>query len=82
MYKKLSKIWTSLNQNITVNKRELLLGVTASTLAGILLGIFLSPRKTTTIGSNNGSNNGNNNSDCKGTLKGIASPEEADEAAE
>ena len=49
--------WNDLNQNITVNKRELVLGIAACTLAGVVVGILLSPNKTMTIGSHNGSNN-------------------------
>ena len=59
MCKKLEKIWSSLDRTILVNKRELVLGVAACTLAGVLAGILLSPRKTVTIGSHNGNNNGN-----------------------
>ena len=57
MCKKLEKFWNSLDCSLIVNKRELVLGVTACTLAGILMGMLLSPRKTVTIGSNNGNNN-------------------------
>lgn len=37
--------------------REILLAGTSLFLVGILLGIVLSPKKNTTIGSNNGNNN-------------------------
>ena len=60
MCKKLEKFWNSLDCSLIVNKRELVLGVTACTLAGILMGMLLSPRKTVTIGSNNGNNNTGN----------------------
>ena len=60
MLEKLQKAWKALDRNVTVNKRELVLGISACTLAGVVLGVFLSPRKTTTIGSNNGSNNSGN----------------------
>ena len=59
MCKKLEKFWNSLDRVIVVNKRELVLGLTACTLAGVLTGILLSPRKMVTIASNNGNNNGN-----------------------
>ena len=57
MCKKLEKFWNSLDRSVVVNKRELVLGVAACTLAGVLMGMLLSPRKTVTIGSNNGNNN-------------------------
>ena len=57
MGKKLEKFWNSLDRSVVVNKRELVLGVAACTLAGVLMGMLLSPRKTVTIGSNNGNNN-------------------------
>lgn len=60
MCKKLEKFWNSLDRAVVVNKRELVLGVAACTLAGILAGMLLSPRKTVTIGSNNGNNNTGN----------------------
>ena len=60
MLKKIEKFWKSLDRNMTLNKRELFLGVTACTLAGILTGILLSPKKTVTIGSHNGNNNTGN----------------------
>ena len=56
MCKKLEKFWNSLDRTILVNKRELVLGVAACTLAGVLAGILLSPRKTVTIGSHNSNN--------------------------
>ena len=59
MCKKLEKFWSSLDRTILVNKRELVLGLTVCTLAGVVAGILLSPRKTVTIASNNGNNNGN-----------------------
>lgn len=60
MCKKLKENWVSLDRVITVNQRELVLGVAAATLAGVLTGILLSPRKTVTIGSHNGNNNTGN----------------------
>lgn len=60
MCKKLEKFWNSLDRAVVVNKRELVLGITACTLAGVLMGILLSPRKTVTIGRNNGNNNTGN----------------------
>ncbi len=57
MLRKLEKTWKSLDRTISVNQRELVLGVAACTLAGIVLGVFLSPRKNQTIGSYNGNHN-------------------------
>ena len=74
MCKKLEKIWSSLDRTILVNKRELVLGVAACTLAGVLAGILLSPRKTVTIGSHNGNNN-------TGNSAGLTTADEPEEAA-
>ena len=74
MCKKLEKFWNSLDRVIVVNKRELVLGVTACTLAGILMGVLLSPRKTVTIGSNNGNNN-------TGNPAGLTAGDEAEDAS-
>ena len=54
MTKKCNELWQSLNVPVLVNKRELVLGIMVCTLAGILFGILFSPKKHTTIGSNNG----------------------------
>ena len=74
MCKKLEKIWNSLDRTILVNKRELVLGVAACTLAGVLAGILLSPRKTVTIGSHNGNNN-------TGNSAGLTTSDEPEEAS-
>ncbi len=60
MYEKVKKFWVCLNRNIVVNKRELFLGMACCTLAGILTGMMVSPKKTVTIGSHNGSHNTGN----------------------
>ena len=74
MCKKLEKFWNSLDRTILVNKRELVLGVAACTLAGVLAGILLSPRKTVTIGSHNGNNN-------TGNSAGLTTSDEPEEAS-
>ena len=56
MYEKVEKFWVCLNRNIVVNKRELFLGMACCTLAGILTGMMVSPKKTVTIGSHNTGN--------------------------
>ncbi|MCM1258560.1 MAG: hypothetical protein NC307_11985 [Roseburia sp.] len=61
MAKKFNELWESLDVPVLVNKREMVLVVTVCALAGILLGILFSPKKSTTIGSNNGNNSGNGN---------------------
>ena len=76
MQEKIKKFWTSLDRTISVNKRELVLGVAACTLAGVVLGVFLSPRKTTTIGSSNGSNNSGNSALVPAKPGEDAQPEE------
>ena len=81
MCKKLEKFWNSLDCSLIVNKRELVLGVTACTLAGILMGMLLSPRKTVTIGSNNGNNNTGNSAGLTagGEAEDTSSDEETQE---
>lgn len=54
---KLRKFWSDLDVTVNVNKRELVLGVAACTLAGAVFGLLCSPRKTVTVGSHNGCNN-------------------------
>ena len=56
MTEKMQDCWKSLNRTIIVNQRELVLGVAACTLAGIVVGMLFSPRKNVTIGSNNSGN--------------------------
>ncbi len=54
MMKKMKAFWESLEDFTTVSKRELFLEVVCCALAGFVLGILFSPKKTTIIGSNNG----------------------------
>ena len=68
MCAKLQKYWKSLDRNLIVNQRELLLGLTVCALAGVLTGILVSPRKHMTIGSYNGHNS-----------SGCPAPQEDDE---
>ena len=56
MYEKVKKFWVCLNRNIVVNKRESFLGMACCTLAGILTGMMVSPKKKVTIGSHNTGN--------------------------
>ena len=65
--KKVKNFWNSLEGVTTISKREVFLGMTTCTLAGIVLGIVLFPRHMM-IGSNNGNHSGNNESmkDCCG----------------
>ena len=72
MLEKMKAFWNSLDNNVVIQQRELFLGVTACTLAGVLAGMLLSPKKTVTIGSNNGNNNTDNaaslgETDCEET---------------
>ena len=55
----LKQIFSNLDEEKVVSKREMLLTVTTCTLAGILLGILVSPKKRMMIGSHNGCYNGN-----------------------
>lgn len=45
----------------TITKKEICLSLSVVFLTGMVLGIFLSPKKRVMIGSNNGNNSGNNN---------------------
>ena len=45
--------WNSLNQNIVVNQRELVLGLAVCTLAGVVIGMMMAPPKEITVGSGN-----------------------------
>lgn len=59
----LKKTWASLDRRILVNQRELLLGLAVCTLAGLVTGMLLSPRKNVNVASNNYSCE-NYSSDC------------------
>lgn len=74
MTEKIKACWKSLDRRIIVNQRELVLGLAVCTLAGIVTGIMLSPKKNVTIGSNNGSNNSGNSGN------GTVLPSDAGEA--
>lgn len=74
MTEKIKACWKSLDRRIIVNQRELVLGLAVCTLAGIVTGIMLSPKKNVTIGSNNGSNNSGNSGN------GTVLPSDASEA--
>ena len=74
MTEKIKVCWKSLDRRIIVNQRELVLGLAVCTLAGIVTGIMLSPKKNVTIGSNNGSNNSGNSGN------GTVLPSDAGEA--
>ena len=52
--KKMKMLWESLEDMATVSKRELFLELVTCALAGFVLGIIFSPKKTTMIGCNNG----------------------------
>ena len=74
MTEKIKACWKSLDRRISVNQRELVLGLAVCALAGIVTGIMLSPKKNVTIGSNNGSNNSGNSGN------GTVLPSDAGEA--
>lgn len=48
---------SGLDATVKLSKRELLLGTIACITSGMVLGMLMSPRKTTMFGCNNGSNN-------------------------
>ena len=50
---RIKEFWTNLNEEITVNRRELVLGVAACALAGVVIGMLMAPPKDITIGSGN-----------------------------
>ncbi len=58
MRKFLMGIFSNMEEEKIMTKKELLLTVSTCTLAGILLGILFSPKKKTMIGSHNGCYNG------------------------
>lgn len=58
MRKFLMEIFSNMEEEKIMTKKELLLTVSTCTLAGILLGILFSPKKKTMIGSHNGCYNG------------------------
>ena len=73
---KITSCWKNLDRKIMVNQRELVLGVAACALAGVVVGIFLSPRKNVTIGSHNASNNQGNNATLPADIQVNAEDEE------
>lgn len=54
---KTERFFKSLDVNVTVKKRELVLAISAFTLLGIVIGALFSPRKSTVIGSYNSADN-------------------------
>ena len=50
---RIKEYWNALNENITVNRRELVPGIAACTLAGVVIGMLMAPPKDITIGSGN-----------------------------
>ncbi len=57
--KAIKKFWDSLDEVTMISKRELFLEIVATALAGIVLGILLTPKKSVTIGSHNCGNGHN-----------------------
>ena len=54
---KTERFFKSLDVNVTISKRELVLTIAAFTLLGIVIGAMFSPRKSTVIGSYNSADN-------------------------
>lgn len=84
MLKKLKNYWDNANREIVVNKQELVLGIAACTLGGILLGILFSPKKSVIIGSYNSGNSGvvTANSQEEDAAEEDAAAQETSEAAQ
>lgn len=61
MKEKWKEFKASLTDIVMMSKREFLLTAAVCVLGGIVFGMLVSPRKSTTIGSNNGNNSGNGN---------------------
>ena len=76
MTEKIVKCWKDMDRRINVNQRELVLGVAACALAGVVVGLFLSPRKNVTIGSHNAGNNHGNNATLPADIQANAEDEE------
>lgn len=53
----LDELETLMSEKKTITKKEACLTLMAAFLSGMVLGIFLSPKKRVMIGSNNGNNN-------------------------
>lgn len=67
MQEKWNELQTIFEEMKTIKKREYFLTLAVCVLSGLVLGIFLSPRKRVMIGCNNGNNNVgtvNGNDDC------------------
>ena len=62
MIKKMRSFWASLEGTAVISKRELFLEIVVCFLAGILLGVIFTPKKTSIIGSNNSGNGCHNGS--------------------
>ncbi|MGN1102644.1 MAG: hypothetical protein ACI4RG_10665 [Huintestinicola sp.] len=60
---KFERFLKSLDVNVTLKKRELVLAIAACTLLGIVIGAILSPRKNTVIGSYNSADHYNKTDD-------------------
>ena len=76
MTEKIVKCWKDMDRRIIVNQHELVLGVAACALAGVVVGLFLSPRKNVTIGSHNAGNNHGNNATLPADIQANAEDEE------
>ena len=61
MKEKWEEFKATLTDIVMMSKKEFLLTTAVCVLGGIVFGMLVSPRKSTTIGSNNGNNSGNGN---------------------
>lgn len=57
MMKRFTGWWESLDVDVVVRKKEIVLELMVCFLGGLVIGLFLSPRKNVSIGSHNASDN-------------------------
>lgn len=55
--KKITEWWESLDTDVIVRKKEIVLELLVCFLGGLVIGIMASPRKKVSIGCHNGSDN-------------------------
>jgi len=69
MLEKIINFNEKLKETTVISKRELCLLIVACSAAGIVLGVFLSPKRAIRIGCNNGNHNGNHNGNTETDAK-------------
>ena len=56
MIKRLCKFFNEIPKVVNLSKTELLLALSTCTMIGVVIGMFISPRKTQYVGCDNGNN--------------------------